>query len=322
MRAVLLALSVPAICMAQAQPRMTLDSLHFDFGRIAPNAIVSHRFKVTNTGSAPLTISRMTAGCGCTTTLVGKETLAPGESTELEVAFNPAGNRGPVQKTVEVVSDDALEPNQTLTFQADVLPVVLPDPEVVRFEDLVRKDRRKASVKVVSGTGQPIHLSDVDLSKAPWLGVTTREVGQDLWVDYDLLASRLPAGKLSGTDTVTLHVLNPSPSALRLQVQWELRAPVIASPARVAWAEPAGRQLEAFLQLRSRDRKPFRVLAAHTSNPLLQVSGVSQGPAAVQTIQVRMLASATPGSYDEKAFLTLDTPGHPEFEIRVSAALR
>jgi hypothetical protein len=31
---------------------------------------------------------------------------------------------------------------------------------------------------------------------------------------------------------------------------------------------------------------------------------------------------APAGVYDEKAILTLDTPGHPELEIRLAASLR
>jgi hypothetical protein len=324
MRMPLLALIVPALCLAQtpARPRMTLDALQHDFGKVPGASVVSHRFKVTNAGDAPLTISRLNPSCGCTSTVVGRETLAPGESTELEVTFNSAGALGPVLKSVQVVSDDPELPIRTLTFTADVLPEVKASPEEVRFEDLERGSRPQASVKVASGTGRPIQLGDVRLSEAPWLGVTTRMENKDLWVDFDLLASRLPQDKLSGTDTVTLQLANPNHSEVKLSVHWELRAPVTATPARVAWSEPAGQDLRASVQLASRDHKPFRILSARTSNPLLMVSGLSPRAAVSQGVQLRLSPAAAPGTYEEKAFLTLDSPGHPEFEIRVAASLR
>ena len=325
MRPALLAalLSLPAACFAQTQgqPRLSLAEPDFDFGRIGPVQIVTHRFKASNTGSAPLTIANLAASCGCTSTVLGRKTLAPGESTELEVTFNPAGQHGVTRKAVQVFSDDPVAPAQTLTFQADVLAVILVSPEEVRFTDLTPRDRRKASVKVESLSGQPILLSNAELSEAPWLGVATREEDNNLWVDLDLLARRLPPARLSGIDTINLHVNNPGPSIVTVNVRWERRPPVSATPAQVAWAEPAGRDLRASVQLKTPDGKPFRILSARTSTPLLQVTGISRKASASQTFQVRLAPTAPAGQHEEEAILTLDTPGRPEFELRVSAAL-
>jgi len=324
MRPARLALFVPAICLAQTpgRPRLTLPEPAYDFGKIPPADKVTHRFKATNTGTAPLTITHLNAGCGCTSSVMGQSTLAPGESTELEVSFNPAGLRGLAQKTVQVLSDDPVEPSQTLSFQADVLPPVLPSTEQVWFHDLVRGDRRKVSVKLATENGQPVQVTQVELSPAPWLGVTTREVGNDAWVDFDLLARQLPETRLSGVDIVTLHLANPGPVTVQLKVLWELRSPVVATPEKVAWVEPAGRELRADVVLKARRNQPFRILSARTSNPLIQVVGVQPRVGVQQKLQLVLAAEAKPGAYDEKAFLTLDTPGHPEVELRVAAVLR
>jgi hypothetical protein len=319
-----LALFVPAICLAQApgQPKLVLDSTDFDFGKIDPDATVSHRFKASNAGNGPLTISRLSPSCGCTSTLAGKNILAPGESTELEITFNSYGQSGSIRKSVTVFSDDPSEPTRTLTFEAEVKPYITVTPDHVLFRDLARTDRRKTSVRLSSETGRAIQVNDVSLSTAPWLGVATREVGNDLWVDLDLLARKLPPGKLTGTDTIALRLFNPQPSIVNLRVTWELRVPVISTPAQVAWAEPAGQTLRAFLKLKSRDRQPFRIVSTRTSNPMLTVAEIKPGAAVQHDVQVLLSSEAKPGVYEEKAFLTLDTPGHPEFEIRVSASLR
>jgi hypothetical protein len=141
-------------------------------------------------------------------------------------------------------------------------------------------------------------------------------------VDLDLLASRLPPDKLKGIDNVLLRVSNPNPAVVNLAVHWELRPPVTVTPARVAWAEPAGQERRAELLLASPQHQPFRVLAVRTSNPLFTVSAPSGEAAEQQKLAVLLAASAAPGHYEEKAFLTLDTPGHPELEVRLSATLR
>jgi hypothetical protein len=320
----LLALAVPAICLAQTpgQPRLVLDAPHYDFGRIAPDLTVTHRFKASNTGSAPLTLIKLSPSCGCTSTVVGKPVLAPGESTELEVTFNSAGARGLNRKTVSVESNDPVHPVQTLSFEANVLPAIITATDQLWFADLRREDRRKASLKLETGTGQPIRVSDVDLSPAPWLGVATRSQDKDLWVDFQLQARSLPPDKLSGTDTVTLHLENPQPSTVQLSVHWALLPPVTAKPRRVAWAEPAGKELQASVVLDQRENKPFRILSALTTNPLVRVASLPAKAAAQQRIQVLLSRAAKPGEYDEKVILTLDTPDHPQFEIRVLASLR
>ena len=102
-----------------------------------------------------------------------------------------------------------------------------PEAEQISFLHLTRRDRKRASVKFTSLTGRSIEVVDVDLSDAPWLGVATREKGAVLWVDLDLLARRLPKDRLSGTDTIALHVQNPWPSVVRLSVHWD-RLPATA----------------------------------------------------------------------------------------------
>ncbi|MDR3670934.1 MAG: hypothetical protein P4L36_08820, partial [Holophaga sp.] len=108
----------------------------------------------------------------------------------------------------------------------------------------------------------------------------------------------------------------------RLRVFWKRRDPVLVSPARVAWAEPAGTERHTTLTLKNPQRKPFRILSARTSTPLIRVAGIAPGGAVEQKLQVFLSKDAKPGEYDEKAFVTLDLPGKPELEIRVVASLR
>ena len=57
---------VSTIVPAGAFPKFTFNEEEYNFGDIRDGDIVSHVFKFTNTGSAPLIISKATAACGCT----------------------------------------------------------------------------------------------------------------------------------------------------------------------------------------------------------------------------------------------------------------
>jgi hypothetical protein len=318
MRIAHLALLVPALCMAQDPPRLALDATRHDFGRVLPDARSFHRFRLTNAGGAPLKILGLHPSCGCTSTVLGKDALAPGESTELEVTFNAVGLRGPARKSVVIATNDPARPNQELFIDADVLADVSATPEEVRFQGLTPRDRRKATVKLESATSEPLTLTDVTLSLAPWLGVATREEGRVVYLDLDLAARLLPPGQLAGTDTIAVHVLNPRPSVVEVKVVWEAQAPVVLTPGRISFT---GAARSAKVALKARDGKPFRVLSARTTNPLVTVSPLPAKAAARQELHVTLAKTAGPGTYDETVFLTVDAPGKPELPLRVTASL-
>jgi hypothetical protein len=322
MRIPTLIVLAPIVCMAQGAPHITYDATHFDFGKIAADAKVSHRFKVTNTGKAPLNITRLNPSCGCTSTVLGKWTLAPEESTEVEVTFNPAGFRGVSRKSIQVVSDDPVSPTTTLTFEADVVLEIMPSTDSVFFQDLVRSVPRKASVKLSSGTDKPVVLTDAKAPGAPYLTTALRKDGKDAWVDITLDGHKVPAGRQVGADAIIVRTANARVPTVTITVQWEMRASVTANPLRVAWSEPAGTELRSSVLLKQVDGKPFRILSSRTTNPVLTVEGTGKTAAASHEIQVVLASNAQPGLYTEKVLLTLDDPDQPELELRVSASLR
>ncbi|MFA6877071.1 MAG: DUF1573 domain-containing protein, partial [Parabacteroides sp.] len=66
---------------------------------------VSHVFKIDNTGSAPLVLTRVIASCGCTTPEWTKEPIAPGKSGDVKLIYDPKNRPGPFTKTVSIYSN-------------------------------------------------------------------------------------------------------------------------------------------------------------------------------------------------------------------------
>ena len=64
----------------------------------------------------PLVLSRLQAGCGCTTPVADKTVLQPGESGTITVKFNPSGKSKKQDKKVTIFSNSVpkqLERNST-----------------------------------------------------------------------------------------------------------------------------------------------------------------------------------------------------------------
>lgn len=76
----------------------------FDFGKIKQGEPVTHEFKFTNTGSAPMIISNVSASCGCTTPDWTKDIIPPGGKGFIKATYNAAA-AGAFSKSVTVTAN-------------------------------------------------------------------------------------------------------------------------------------------------------------------------------------------------------------------------
>lgn len=91
---------------------LSVDRMEHDFGKIPDTAPVETSFVITNTGDKPLLISDAQGSCGCTVPEYPKEPVAPGESRDIKVSFNPSGKSGAQNKTVTITANT--EPATTI----------------------------------------------------------------------------------------------------------------------------------------------------------------------------------------------------------------
>ncbi|MCI6523605.1 MAG: DUF1573 domain-containing protein [Paludibacteraceae bacterium] len=86
--------------------QIVAKELTYNFGTIAEaDGLASHVFTIQNTGDAPLVITRVTASCGCTRPEWSKAPIAPGQTSQIKVSYDPKGRPGPFYKTVSIYSN-------------------------------------------------------------------------------------------------------------------------------------------------------------------------------------------------------------------------
>ncbi len=106
---------------------VSIENNHHDFGYVMENeGSVSYRFNLTNTGTAPFSISRVRTICNCTSPSWTKTPIAPGEQGYVEIAFNPAGYDGAFHKTI-LIQSTASNSDMFLTVSGKVLPSIPKD---------------------------------------------------------------------------------------------------------------------------------------------------------------------------------------------------
>jgi hypothetical protein len=103
---------------------ITFEKTTHDFGTVKEEAgSISHDFKFTNTGKAPVIISNVKASCGCTTPDWTKEPVMPGQTGFIKAMYNTANRPGAFNKSLTVTSNTEPSSN-TLFISGNVTPKV------------------------------------------------------------------------------------------------------------------------------------------------------------------------------------------------------
>ena len=132
-----------------AGPSIEILEDSFNFGRAAQHAVLSHRFRIANTGDETLIITKVDPGCGCTKTPLADSSLAPGEETILELFFSTKSFRGIVSKKA-IIQTNIGEGRYYIKFQSELLPqpdTIQPihlSPSRLDISQFKKKVRRKA----------------------------------------------------------------------------------------------------------------------------------------------------------------------------------
>ena len=89
-----------------------------DYGTIEKGSDGVRVFEFTNTGDAPLIISKVSSSCGCTIPKKPEEPIMPGKTGEIQVKYDT--NRvGPIRKAITVISN-ADTPTKVLKIKGEI----------------------------------------------------------------------------------------------------------------------------------------------------------------------------------------------------------
>lgn len=98
-------------CAAHAAPIIEITPAEIDFGRIPQAPPAERAVVIANKGDAPLVIDRTVSSCPCASLDLPPETaIAPGQSLDLQLRYDPAGREGEGAATVVVYSNDPATP--------------------------------------------------------------------------------------------------------------------------------------------------------------------------------------------------------------------
>jgi hypothetical protein len=200
-----------------AQPKFFIkEGTSFSFGEIPQILPVSHVVTIHNKGKKPLIISNISASCGCTGVMMAKEEIAPHDTGNLSITFNPKSYNGNVEKTVSFNTNDTANATVTIHFTATVLRIIEVDPEYIFIKSRVDSTSNESAI-VRNVTNKPIQiLSVTSTSKAivPKLVRESLDPGEE--TKLKVAVTPEAAGAVGGT--IEIRTDNPILPVLSVRV--------------------------------------------------------------------------------------------------------
>lgn len=120
--ALTLALALASVSVAQQKtpaPKLVVDKVDFDFGKVIEGKVVAHTFKLKNEGSGELVIKNVSPACGCTASEFTK-VIAPGGEGTVTLTVKTEGMTGKTSRYADVISNDVASPNLQIWVHFDV----------------------------------------------------------------------------------------------------------------------------------------------------------------------------------------------------------
>jgi hypothetical protein len=117
-------------------------------------------FTFTNTGETAVTLSQVSASCGCTVPTLTQRTFAPGEPGEIRAIYNMGERQGLNRSVISVRSDDGVL--HTLTLNVDIPVAIQSRPRVLNW----RVDEAPAPKTIALTIHPDLDLEVVGISTA------------------------------------------------------------------------------------------------------------------------------------------------------------
>lgn len=235
-----------------------LETKH-EFGRVSAGEIIRQNFAFKNTGNRPLEIRSVQPSCGCTTAGEWSKIVAPGQTGAIPIQLSTTNFKGPIHKTVTVVSSALNSPVTTLYLNGEVWVPVSLNPPYLYFSLVTgRAEAASRTARIQNNTDEPMEILGVESSSdSIQAEVRTITPGKE----YELVAS--VNGKLSAVSsqgTVKIKTSAKESPVLEVKVYAHMQDPIVATPSHLILpAGPLPGAVKRYVTVRSNETEPLSI---------------------------------------------------------------
>ncbi|MEI6562885.1 MAG: DUF1573 domain-containing protein [bacterium] len=250
----------------------------FDFGTRINTEDLKHAFILDNRGQAPLVVSQVRSGCGCTQATMDRSTIPPGESATLSTRLTLRGVVGAKRTSIYLHTSDPLNSIYQLQLTGTALAELDLVPTALHFVVPMDPTNLTVSLVIRNNTVTPLHPLTLE-TNAPFcrIQLETNVPGRQYTLSASLLSTALTTA-FSGM--VVIRTDHPTYPRIEIPVSASLIRNLSPYPTELVLREiPAGRPQEnRYIILQSSSNQAFKVLGVEAIPPTLPVSLHSQKP--------------------------------------------
>lgn len=172
------------------EPPGRLSQTSVDFGELREGERGVRKIRLDNQGPEPLAVLGYTEDCACLRVDFSRGEIPPGESAEITISFMLNRGSGRVDKTVEIRTNDRVEPVKKITITAVVRPNFIFEPDMLRFGEVPAGARVVREVLMRSVDGKPFAIRQARCS-VPLIEISSVARGDTARLTVTLQAPRV-----------------------------------------------------------------------------------------------------------------------------------
>ena len=304
----------PADSGAKA-PKFRCDQTSHDFGTIWSGDEVNAEFVIHNDGDAPLEITKIRTGCGCTQAEKFDKIIPPGGKVTMKFKVRTGGKRGQPKLTVQVwCNDQTVSQPIKLHIKGMIKARIAIDPtNGANFGRRLPADDLVKTVTLTNNTDKPMKLVPKPAQRESIFSYELKELEPGKKVQLTIKAN--PPFKTQA-NSVRLSFLTGIPKEPEISVPCYLYAkPIIeVQPSHHSLAVPLAQDWRNNnIQIRNNGKTPMKIVSVNASHPQIKTDLTEVDPGKLYRLNVTIpIGFDPPANGPVKIAIGTDVENHKE----------
>lgn len=146
-------------------PKVVVSEETYDFGSMDSETTREHEFVFTNTGDAPLKLTKGDSTCKCTVSNVDGTEIPPGGSAKVRIQWTAKNMSGPFRQNATIHTNDPAKPRVTLSLVGRITSKARAEPSELVFTRLSPGEEVEGKVRLYGYLAdQTLEVTRFDLS--------------------------------------------------------------------------------------------------------------------------------------------------------------
>src|SRR5271168_3886753 len=295
-------------------PKASVETPLYDFGTALEGTMVNHVFKIKNNGQGYLEIRGVKTSCGCTTGTPSKSHVAPGDDSEISVAFDTRFQKGHQVRTIIAFTNDPNNPQVAMTMQGIIKKQVEAVPGEVAFGDVKRgfEGTREVLVNDLNPARGQFSVGPISNSNdAIKVEQEKRPDGKPGALLKVSLLKTMPVGPFDDTIKITTNRV-----PLQVDVFGTVTGDLNIDPAQVSFGiVPRGQDIVRIFKLSNQGSHPVKVLNVSSSTPAVEAIAEPVTPGKEYKVTVTLMHGTPDGQLRGNLTIKTDDPDQATLNV-------